>query len=283
MAHAKERTFGEAVVYLRNRSKILGIIAGGAGILTALYFLFLGIFFEIINMEKAFILTGFGMAGILFSIAGIIGGKLSVTKPKLSGVLMLFSGLLEILTIFGIISGLLLIYAGILAIIDSKNDCGSITSNSLRPERTYISKYVSSKLLTEGEKIIYETRPNWDMFIIPIGTVPFLGLGLLFLIPTLIKYFYTECVVTNQRVLIKKGLFSTNVYEMNLSQIESVVVEQSLWQKFFYSGHVIALGTGGLAEGFINIDNPFEFRKALLEAINDISESKKDAPPTTWN
>jgi hypothetical protein len=89
--------------------------------------------------------------------------------------------------------------------------------------------YVDSNLI-EGEHVIYRTRVHWKLFIAPVlfalvvsvllawiglyGTwsvlawIP-LGLAILWLLSAFIKRQTSEFVVTNKRVLMKVGVFTT--------------------------------------------------------------------------
>lgn len=117
----------------------------------------------------------------------------------------------------------------------------------------------TEKHLLRGEEIIYQTTYHWMHFI------SIQGIFSLFIIP-LIQQYTDEFVVTNKRVIIKKGLISIWTLEMNLQKIETVNVEQSILGRLLGYGSLTLIGTGGTKERFHCINDPISFRKAFMEA-----------------
>jgi uncharacterized membrane protein YdbT with pleckstrin-like domain len=74
----------------------------------------------------------------------------------------------------------------------------------------------------------------------------------------------TEIVVTDHRVIYKRGLLSRYTVEMNVSKIETVDVEQSVWGRLFGYGDVLIRGTGGSFEPLLGIAHPLDLRSAIL-------------------
>jgi uncharacterized membrane protein YdbT with pleckstrin-like domain len=79
-----------------------------------------------------------------------------------------------------------------------------------------------------------------------------------------IRRLTTEIVVTDHRVIYKRGLFARHTLEMNASKIETVDVEQSFWGRIFGYGNVTIRGTGGSFEPLIGVDGPLRLRNAIL-------------------
>ncbi len=146
--------------------------------------------------------------------------------------------------------------------------------------------YVDSNLL-EGERVIYRTRLHWKLFLAPVlfavvvsipltwialyGTwSPFawipLGLGLLWLLSVLIRRQTSEFVVTNKRVLMKVGVFTTRSIELLLSKVEAITVHQSLTGRLLGYGDIVLTGSGGTKEPFATIQSPLAFRNAVQAA-----------------
>ncbi len=69
-------------------------------------------------------------------------------------------------------------------------------------------------------------------------------LGVLVLLGEWIRRRGTEIVVTDRRVILKRGLLSRYTAEMNVSKIETVDVFQSLWGRVLGYGTVVIRGTG---------------------------------------
>ncbi len=117
--------------------------------------------------------------------------------------------------------------------------------------------YVKDNLLKD-EQVIYQTRLHWITF------VSLRGIFTLFIAP-LIDRWSSEFAITNRRVVIKIGLFARRTFEMNLSKIESVNVDQTLTGRMLGYGTITLIGTGGTKETFGNIAAPLEFRRRFQE------------------
>lgn len=117
--------------------------------------------------------------------------------------------------------------------------------------------YINNNLV-KGEILEYETKYHWVTFL------TWKGLLTLFIAPLIARY-AAEFGITNKRVIIKTGLFSRKTLEMNLSKIESVNVDQSIWGRIFGFGDITIIGTGGTEETFHTIRKPIRFRKKFQE------------------
>jgi uncharacterized membrane protein YdbT with pleckstrin-like domain len=120
-----------------------------------------------------------------------------------------------------------------------------------------MGSYIESNLLKD-ERVVYETRLHWIKF------VSLRGILTLFISP-LIERLSSEFAITNRRVIIKLGLVSRRTFEMNLSKIESVNVDQSLLGRMFGYGTITIIGTGGTRETFGDIAAPVEFRRQFQQ------------------
>jgi len=121
-----------------------------------------------------------------------------------------------------------------------------------------MANYTETHLL-RGEEIAYQTTYHW------IHYFTLQGLLSLFIIP-LIQSYTDEFVITNKRVIVKKGLIAIWTLEMNLQKIETVNVEQSIPGRLLGYGCLTLIGTGGTREKFNCIKSPIKFRKAFMEA-----------------
>ncbi len=120
-----------------------------------------------------------------------------------------------------------------------------------------MGNYVNKNLIP-GEEVKYETILHWKIF------VTLSGLLTLFIYPY-IRLKTNEFVITNKRVIVKRGLFSRETFEMNLNKIETVNVDQSVWGRLFGFGTLIIIGTGGSRESIQSIQKPLEFRRKFQE------------------
>lgn len=120
-----------------------------------------------------------------------------------------------------------------------------------------MGKYVNNHLIKD-ESVVYETRYHWIIFLS-------LKSLLTLTIAPLIQRALSEFVITNRRIIIKTGFIARSTFEMNLSKIESVNVDQSIPGRIFNYGSITIIGTGGTRETFHNISQPLKFRKAFQE------------------
>ena len=114
-------------------------------------------------------------------------------------------------------------------------------------------------LLLDTENIVFETHHHWTNYfklhtLWSVGIVPFAQSRL------------ERFVLTNQRVILKKGILFVKTIEMGLDQIESVIMHQSIFERLLGYGKVTLIGTGGAKYYLDGIAKPLEFKKRLQEA-----------------
>lgn len=73
----------------------------------------------------------------------------------------------------------------------------------------------------------------------------------------------TEFVVTNLRVIYKRGLISRHTVEMNISKVETVDVEQTVLGRMLDYGTVLVRGTGEGLEPLRHVSSPLALRNAI--------------------
>ncbi|MEI6679093.1 MAG: PH domain-containing protein [Mariniphaga sp.] len=117
--------------------------------------------------------------------------------------------------------------------------------------------YVDNNLIKD-EHVEFETTYHWIIF------CNLRAIFTLFIAPLLDRY-TDEFAVTNRRVIVKTGLISRRTLEMNLSKIESVNVDQSIFGRILGYGTITIIGTGGTRESFPDISDPLKFRKKFQE------------------
>src|SRR6476646_1214445 len=99
-------------------------------------------------------------------------------------------------------------------------------------------RYIDGNLL-EGEHVVFRTRLHWKLLLAPVLfllAISWLrahgdwnsliliapGAALLALLGALIKRQSSDFAVTNKRVMMKTGIFSTRSVELLLSKIEAI-------------------------------------------------------------
>jgi uncharacterized membrane protein YdbT with pleckstrin-like domain len=148
--------------------------------------------------------------------------------------------------------------------------------------------YIDSNLL-DGEQVVFRTRLHWKLLIGPLlfaivtllpiawllaqGTWnPWVliapGLGAVILLAAIIKRQSSDFAVTNKRVMMKVGFFSTRSVELLLSKIEAIAVNQGIAGRMFGYGDIVVTGSGGTEEAFPDIQAPLELRRAV-QSVTD--------------
>jgi uncharacterized membrane protein YdbT with pleckstrin-like domain len=89
-------------------------------------------------------------------------------------------------------------------------------------------------------------------------------IGLLLLFGAWIRRRATEIVVTDRRVIFKRGLVSRHTVEMNVGKIETVDVEQGLGGRLCDYGTVLIHGTGSGFEPLVGVGAPLRIRNAIV-------------------
>ena len=126
--------------------------------------------------------------------------------------------------------------------------------------------YITETLI-EGEKVSYEAKIHWVIFI------SWRSLFTLLMHP-LLEWLSSEFAVTNKRVIWKEGIISRTTGEMTLGKIENVQVEQGVVGRILNYGTVALVGTGGTRESFDLIGAPLRFRKAILQAQDEMDRGQ---------
>ncbi len=94
------------------------------------------------------------------------------------------------------------------------------------------------------------------------------AIGILFFIRLMLPIWTTEIGVTNQRLILKRGLLARHTDEMELRAIEGVNLQQGVWGRIFGYGRIEVQGTGDDSVSIPPIGAPLAFRKALQESMS---------------
>jgi uncharacterized membrane protein YdbT with pleckstrin-like domain len=147
--------------------------------------------------------------------------------------------------------------------------------------------YVES-VLAPGERVVHRAAVSHWMFaasyfvgvlcIIGAGAVVYFDrsrgpliaaaatvVGLAFIIVALVRRGTTELVLTDRRIIAKRGFIARATVEMNLSKVESLHVNQGLFGRLLDYGDVTVVGTGSSLEPLRCICGPLELRRKLGE------------------
>ncbi|MDE2209764.1 MAG: PH domain-containing protein [Betaproteobacteria bacterium] len=155
--------------------------------------------------------------------------------------------------------------------------------------------YIDGNLLG-GERVVFRTRLHWKLLVGPllfaavtVLAIPLLvsqgiwhnlvliapGAGLLAVLVAIIRRQSSDFAVTNKRVMMKVGVFSTRSVEILLSKIEAIAVHQSLLGRMLDYGDIVVTGTGGTEEAFSSIQAPMQLRRAVQSVTDGQSDAVK--------
>jgi uncharacterized membrane protein YdbT with pleckstrin-like domain len=146
------------------------------------------------------------------------------------------------------------------------------------------------RLLSEGEMIIREFRPHWRMLFVPTGWTVLLaaaviltwifppeagwfdwgvtaiaGVGWLILgLYPFIAWWFTLYILTNERLITRRGILARRGLEIPLEQITNVLFSQNILERILHSGDLLieSAGTSGQSR-FEDIPEPQEFQSLL--------------------
>jgi len=164
--------------------------------------------------------------------------------------------------------------------------------------------YVDQNLIP-GESALYRTGLHWIVLVWPtilgllfgvpglailviaalvrqkypgptrIEGLVFLGIGLIAALVGFLKRSATEMAVTNKRLVVKIGVLRRRTYEILLSKVESIHVEEGLFGRMLGYGSVVVRGTGGTPEPFYRIAHPLELRRQVHHQIEVYEENAR--------
>jgi uncharacterized membrane protein YdbT with pleckstrin-like domain len=106
------------------------------------------------------------------------------------------------------------------------------------------------------------TDPTQRQLVLLVALVVVVLGGLVFL-GAWVRRKGTEIVVTDRRVIYKRGFIARRTVEMNISKVETVDVEQSIAGRLLGYGTVLIRGTGESLEPLRHVEAPLTIRNAI--------------------
>ncbi|HUQ74361.1 MAG TPA: PH domain-containing protein [Burkholderiales bacterium] len=126
----------------------------------------------------------------------------------------------------------------------------------------YAVSYLFGIVLVAGGVAAYVMRAEQSWHIAGAAA---LAIGVIVILVTLIRRSTTELVLTDRRIIAKRGFISRDTVEMNLGKVESVHVNQSFMGRMLDYGDVSVVGTGSSLEPLRAVSRPLELRRKLGE------------------
>ena len=149
------------------------------------------------------------------------------------------------------------------------------------------------RLLNEGEDVLIDTHPHWWIFagvvtrlvlaiVVAIAivvqfdgkAVNYIGIALitvavLNLLVVYLKWRTTDFVLTTDRLVTRRGIFSRDSREIPLDRVMDLSCHQSLFERVIGAGDLMIESGGERGqEVFSNFGNPFELQNAVHRAID---------------
>lgn len=131
-----------------------------------------------------------------------------------------------------------------------------------------MSSYFDSRLY-EGETIRRYGEFHWTSHMKSWLCLVFLGIfiiGIVMFVLQQIRLRTTDFVVTDRRVMLKRGLLTADVEEITLDAIEGSHIYQNIWGRIFNFGSLRIAGRGEMEICFPVMSEPGEFRAAAEQA-----------------
>lgn len=131
-----------------------------------------------------------------------------------------------------------------------------------------MASYIDQSLV-KNEVVLHRFKHHWSAW---IGVWVCLVLGFLLILPWIYSIAKTlelkgmERAVTNRRIVQKRGVISRRTDEMKLTSIETVEIQQGVFERIFGAGTVKVTGRGISDVILKNIDDPMTVKKQLEEA-----------------
>ena len=100
----------------------------------------------------------------------------------------------------------------------------------------------------------------------------------MFFVYFVFEFTSVEFAITNQRVVVKNGIFRLKTVEISLEMIESVEVTQSFFEYSMNVGDVLVTGAGSKQERIEGVKNPIEFKNMFLNERNKKKNDLMAAP-----
>ena len=154
--------------------------------------------------------------------------------------------------------------------------------------------YVES-VLAPGERVVHRAAiSHWNFalsYLIGAAVAVYLDrerglliaavltvIGVIIIMVALIRRGTTELVLTDRRIIAKRGFIARATVEMSLAKVESLHVNQGLIGRMLDFGDVTVVGTGSSLEPLRGICGPLELRRKLGEIASPPMDQSAPRP-----
>jgi uncharacterized membrane protein YdbT with pleckstrin-like domain len=128
----------------------------------------------------------------------------------------------------------------------------------------FLSSYLLAALFLAGGIAALVFGPSAPEYAGVIAAVAF-AIAVVVILVTLIRRGTTELVLTDRRIIAKRGFIARDTVEMDLGKVESIHVTQGVLGRLLNYGDVTVVGTGASLEPLRGVSSPIELRRKLGE------------------
>jgi uncharacterized membrane protein YdbT with pleckstrin-like domain len=145
-------------------------------------------------------------------------------------------------------------------------------------------------LLAAAALVLFFTRGIIPRYIGLFAAIPviysivvilFLAFSVVFLLWKLFAFYMVQYTITNKRLILRKGIFTSVLVDMPIDKVESVVCLQSLLGGLFSYGTIMVSGVGGMKPCYSTIRKPHKVRRIIYDIIDknkNITITREDSP-----
>ena len=127
---------------------------------------------------------------------------------------------------------------------------------------------MEEETLFEGNPVMFGNNPI--LFIICLALILAYGAGLFMLFIWYLKTKATKLTITDQRVILRKGLLSKKTSEVSINDIRKIGTEQRFLQRIFGVGTmtISTAGTAGVEISVSGFRKPDELKNLIRQNFN---------------
>ena len=127
---------------------------------------------------------------------------------------------------------------------------------------------MEEETLFEGNPVMFGNNPI--LFIICLALILAYGAGLILLFIWYLKTKATKLTITDQRVILRKGLLSKKTSEVSIDDIRKIGTEQRFLQRIFGVGTmtISTAGTAGVEISVSGFRKPDELKNLIRQNFN---------------
>lgn len=150
------------------------------------------------------------------------------------------------------------------------------------------------RLLSSGERVDLAFRPHWKQLIWPVfvsvialvgviviavraegawmwvGLAVVVAIWLVLFTPRFTQWFFTHYIITNERLIVRRGMFSRHGKEIPLEVMNDATFTQTFWERLLRSGDLIIESAGEQGQShFSDIPDPEGIQSEIYRLRED--------------